>query len=201
MKFLKSINEFIKTHPKRVGNIFFALGALYLIAMITEVFFYPLEYEGPYFFDRIGIVINGTNWTPYGLFIIGIIFRFAARQGKAQEQIKSNLNENEVQKFTDNLTLKHGFAKKESGILTLTNQRLIYKGIGKSLESILSDGISRKVKKGSRDFSIPIKDIVSCSASGMLKQNLTIKDKDDNEYKFFNAQAKKWIKEITEVKK
>jgi hypothetical protein len=112
-------------------------------------------------------------------------------KGKVAE-FEGSLDEGETLLKSGDVTFKESFSKQENGALLLTDRRLFYRGTGKVEGS--GDDIGMSYDVGSNDFELLLGDISSVETK--FPTFITIKDKDNNEFKLVARGKEEWKNEI-----
>ena len=140
----------------------------------------------------MGVDITGFEESAIAFIVIGVFLLFLEKQkGKAAE-FEGSLDEGETLLKSGNVAFKESFFAKtqEGGVLLLTDRRLFYHGTNMFQQGNLS--ISYDV--GSNDFELLLGDISSVETK--FPTFITIKDKDNNEFKLVARGKEEWKNEI-----
>jgi len=140
----------------------------------------------------IGVDITGFSISPmiFGA-IGGFLLYMETHKGKVAE-FEGSLDEGETLLKSGDVTFKESFSKQENGALLLTDRRLFYRGTGKVEGS--GDDIGMSYDVGSNDFELLLGDISSVETK--FPTFITIKDKDNNEFKLVARGKEEWKNEI-----
>ena len=140
----------------------------------------------------MGVDITGFSQSPviFGA-IGGILLYMEKHKGKVAE-FEGSLDEGETLLKSGGASFKESFSKVESGVLLLTDRRLFYRGTGKVEGS--GDDIGMSYDVGSNDFELLLGDISSVETK--FPTFITIKDKDNNEFKLVARGKEEWKNEI-----
>ena len=146
-----------------------------------------------------GFDLTGFGEGPVILSVIGgALIYTAMHQAKAAALLasfESSLDESERLLKSGTVGMQESRTKSESGMLFLTNKKLVYSATGKTDISDYEDP-SMEEADGKNDFQLLLGEILSIETS--LK-NLIIKDKNQNEYKLQSTGKKKWKEEINQA--
>ena len=141
----------------------------------------------------MGVDITGFSQSPviFGA-IGGILLYLETHKGKVAE-FEGSLDEGEILLKSGSASIKESLTKSESGVLLLTDRRLFYRGTGKVEGSGGDVGVSYE-DVGSNDFELLLGDISSVETK--FPTFITIKDKDNNEFKLVARGKEEWKNEI-----
>ena len=136
----------------------------------------------------MGLGITGFQESPFLLCIIGAIFLYFAKNKDKVSDLSDQLPEGEVLiKSSANAAVQLSFTKQEAGLLILSNKRITFKGTAILKNGKLVNQYSDEI--GSSNFDIPLGEIESTETS---LQYLTLKDRNNTEFKVVVMGKKKW---------
>ena len=171
----------------KFGIICMTIGGL-LWALGNFQYYFEINLINPEIFQIL--IIEDTDYTPYAFGVFGFfIYYYALQKNKGADALE-NIKLNKDEKLIKNAHSSYyeGKISQVHGNLILTNQRIIFKGFGKSKGEDFDE-------VNDFDIIIPNSDIENIE-SGLT---LTIQNREGKKYKFAVGafKAKTWKKEIT----
>ena len=147
----------------------------------------------------VGVNFTGFSEGPVVLGGLGgILIYTAMTQAKAAALLasfESSLDEDETLLKSGTVGMQLSMTKQESGLLLLTNRKLVYSSTGKVDTSDAEDPDMEEADDENA-FQLLLGEILSVETSF---KNLIIKDKKQNEYKLQSTGKKKWKEEILQA--